>query len=385
MIIERRAQGAYLKDIAAELGVHPKTVSRALKRGGEPPARRSGVRPSKLDPYKDQVDQLLAEGIWNASVIYRRICHQGYEGGYTILRSYIQPKRQKRTKAVVRFETPPGDQLQHDWGVVRIRIDGERQTINLAVNQLGYSRGLHVVAMPSQDSEHTYEALQQSFEYFGGVPASVLVDNQKAAVIHWQDGTPKFNRRFREFGKHHGFVPRACRPRRAQTKGKVERMVRYVKDNALAGDPEFVSINELNVYLRHWCDTVANRRIHSGLKQQTQQRLDYERDLLKPLASVDFDTAYHETRQVSLDAFISYNGCRYSVPGHLAGLSVALRITLDGILQVTANEQVLAEHRLNTDPHRHSIVIDSHHASIWAEFKVAERELSSYERLQEVY
>jgi len=110
--------GVYQKDIAAELGVHPKTVSRALKRG-EAPQRRRRRRGSKLDPYKAKVDQLLSEGVWNAVVILREIQAQGYEGGLTILREYIRPKRPLRKgRATVRFETGPGKQLQSDWGEV---------------------------------------------------------------------------------------------------------------------------------------------------------------------------------------------------------------------------------------------------------------------------
>ena len=111
------------KDIAAELGVHPRTVSRALRRGSAPERSRP-PRPSKLDPYKPTVDRLLAEGVWNAVVILREIQAQGYDGGSTILRDYIQPKRaQRQSKATVRFETPPGRQLQSDWGEI---VDRDR-------------------------------------------------------------------------------------------------------------------------------------------------------------------------------------------------------------------------------------------------------------------
>jgi len=118
-------RGVYLKDIAVELGVHPKTVSRALKRGNAPKGRRKR-RGSKLDPYKAKVDQLLAEGVWNAMVILREIQAEGYSGGITILRDYIAPKRVLRQgKSTVRFETPPGKQLQSDWGEIVVEIAGE--------------------------------------------------------------------------------------------------------------------------------------------------------------------------------------------------------------------------------------------------------------------
>lgn len=115
-----KGRGVYQKDIAEELGVHPKTVRRALKRGG-PPDKRRKKRGSKLDPYKATVDRLLKEGVWNAVVILREIQAEGYTGGYTILREYIQPKRALRSgKATVRFETDIGEQLQSDWGETEI-------------------------------------------------------------------------------------------------------------------------------------------------------------------------------------------------------------------------------------------------------------------------
>jgi transposase len=114
-----RDKGVYLKDIAAELGVHPKTVSRALRRGGPPSRVRPGARESKLEPYKPMIDRLLQEGVWNAVVIYREICDAGYEGEITILRRYIRPKRVLRQgRKTVRFETPAGHQMQSDWGEI---------------------------------------------------------------------------------------------------------------------------------------------------------------------------------------------------------------------------------------------------------------------------
>jgi transposase len=109
-----KKRGVYTKDIAAELGGHPRTVSRALQRGGAPDQTRK-PRGSKLDPYQTQSDQLLAEGVWNAVVILRELQAQGYEGGLTMVRDYIRPKRsQRQDKATVRFEPPPGRQLQTD-------------------------------------------------------------------------------------------------------------------------------------------------------------------------------------------------------------------------------------------------------------------------------
>ena len=208
-----KQRGVYNKDIAAELGVHPKTVSRALKRGSEP-HRASPVRESKLEPYQATVDRLLAEGVWNAVVIYREIQADGYDGKPTILRDYIAPKRALRQgRATVRFETEPGRQLQSDWGEIVTTIAGEEVKVHFQVNELGYSRRFHFWCTDSHDAEHTYEGLIRSLEYFGGVPEEVLVDNQKAAVLEHQGRERvQFNDRFVDLAGHYGFVPKACRP-----------------------------------------------------------------------------------------------------------------------------------------------------------------------------
>ena len=185
MIKSLHERGVHQVDIAAQLGVHRKTVSRALKRGGASKGARP-ARGSNLDPFRAQVDQLLAEGVWNAVVILRetRSEAKGYTGGQTVLRQYVGPKRVLRAnKATVRFETEPGRQLQSDWSVVTTLIAGQAVKAHFSVNTLGYSRRFHFWCTDSEDAEHTYEGLVRSFEYFGGVPHDVLVDNQKAAVL----------------------------------------------------------------------------------------------------------------------------------------------------------------------------------------------------------
>src|SRR5512134_3724465 len=109
MIQGQVAKGVYLKDVAAQLGVHPRTVKRTLARGGPPVGKRSRARRSKLDPFKPAVDRLLGEGVWNAVVILRELQALGYRGKDSILRAYIHPKRPLRaSRATVRFETAPG-------------------------------------------------------------------------------------------------------------------------------------------------------------------------------------------------------------------------------------------------------------------------------------
>lgn len=193
MIKQMRQQGAYIVDIATQIGCSERTVRRYLKYP-EPPARKTRHKMVKLKPFMDYIDMRLAENVWNSEVIFAEIKAMGYTGGRSMLRYYIQPKRKMRpSKRTVRFETQPGYQLQHDWGEVEVEVVGQRCKVNFAVNSLGFSRRFHVFAAPKQDAEHTYESLVRAFRYFGGCVKTVLVDNQKAAVLKNNNGKVVFN------------------------------------------------------------------------------------------------------------------------------------------------------------------------------------------------
>jgi transposase len=381
MVIQALAKrGVYLTDIAAELGVHPKTVSRALKRGG-PPAPAPKPRSSKLDPFKPIVDRLLTEDVWNAVVILREIEAQGYDGGISILRAYITPKRALRpSRATVRFETDPGQQLQSDWGELITTLGGQPTKICFIVNQLAYSRRFHVWATDCLDAEHTYEGLIRSFSYFGGVPQEVLVDNQKAAVVqHTPGGQVLFNERFVDLASQYGFTPRACRPYRARTKGKDERMVGYLKQHFFVRYRAFDSYAHLNQLLEHWLRNEADQRCHGTLKEVVAERFAREAPTLLPLPPQPYDTSYRELRRVSWDSYIEVRGNRYSVPASLVGQMVVVRIGLDDRLRVYQDEQMVAAHQLQSAS-TGWVTVPEHHARLWQDaLAVEQRPLTVYE------
>ena len=317
MIRQEIPKGKFLKDVAIELGVHPRTIRRALDRGGPPHDRPGCPRTSKLDPYRNRVDALLSEGVWNARVILREIEALGYSGGYSILSDYLRPKRGLRPgRATVRFETEPGEQLQNDWGELWVSVGGVRTKVYVSVNKLGYSRRFHVWAALRMDAEHTYEGLIRGFEHLGGVTREVLVDNQKAMVIaHRAGSTVVFHPGFLDLAGHYGFVPKACRPYRARTKGKDERMVRYVKENFFQRYRTFEDLAHLNALLEGWLREEADMRVHGTVKEIVRERYLREAPVLLPLPAVRFDTSYREIR-----------GNRYSVPASLCGQTVSVRI-----------------------------------------------------------
>jgi len=376
------ALGVYQKDIAAHLGVHPKTVRRALQRDRAPAAERQ-KRGSKLDPYKDLVDQLLGQGVWNAMVILRELEAAGYAGGITVVRDYIRPKRTLRaSRATVRFETGPGQQLQSDWGEIRVEIGGEEVKVYFIVNQLAYSRRFHVWCTDSLDAEHTYEGIIRSLEYFGGVPHEVLVDNQKAAVLlHPPGGGVQFNPRFVDLASHYGFRMRACRPHRARTKGKDERMVGYIKHNFFVRYRRFDSWAHLNQLAEQWLATEADLRVHGTVHEVVLERFQREAGSLQPLPRARYDTAYLEMRQVGWDSYIEVRGNRYSVPSTYAGQRVTVRIGLDGQVRVYAEQTLVATHQLQS-PQQGWVTVPEHHVALWKDaLCVEQRPLAVYEEV----
>lgn len=375
-----RKRGVYVKDIAVELGVHPKTVSRALARGGAP-ERKQKRRNSKLDPYKAQIDQLLQAGVWNAVVIYRELQAAGYEGKTTILRDYIAPKRALRAgRATVRFETKPGQQLQSDWGEIETVIGGQRQKVYFEVNQLGYSRRFHFWCTDRMDAEHTYEGLVRSFEYFGGVPQEVLVDNQKVAVVSNNGrGQVRFNERFLDLAGHYGFEAKACRPYRARTKGKDERMVGYIKQHFFVRYREFESWAHLNQVAEQWLKEEADQRRHGTVHEVVAERFEREAPALVALPSSRYDTSYRESRQVSWDSYIEVRGNRYSVPARPSGQTVAVRIGLDDQLRVYEGDNLVAQYRLQP-AEQGWVTVPEHHTPLWQEaLRVEQRPLQVYQ------
>jgi hypothetical protein len=250
------------------------------------------------------------------------------------------------------------------------------------VNTLGYSRRFHFWCSDSQDAEHTYEGLVRSLEYFGGVPEEVLVDNQKSTVLEHRAGQGAvFNARFIDLAGHYGFQPRACRPYRARTKGKDERMVGYIKQHFFVRYRAFDSWAHLNQLAEQWLAQEADQRVHGTVREVVIARFERERPALQPLPARRYDTAYHETRRVGWDGYIEVRGNRYSVPDELVGQVVTVQIGLTGDLRVWAGEQLVARYLLR--PRSAGWVsVPGHHTRLWEEaLRVEPRQLEVYEEV----
>lgn len=209
-----------------------------------------------------------------------------------------------------------------------------------------------------------------------------MVDNQKCAVLEYpSQGKPYFNQRFIDLAGHYGFTPRACRPYRARTKGKDERMVGYIKGNFFMRYRSFESWAHLNQLAEKWLAEEADHRLQGTVKEVVAERFEREKPALKPLPKVRYDTSYYEFRRVAWDGYIDVRGNRYSVPAGLVGQRVAVRIGLDGLLRVYQAETLVATHTLRSAQEGWSTVA-AHHLELWDEaLKVERRPLAVYEEV----
>jgi hypothetical protein len=214
-----------------------------------------------------------------------------------------------------------------------------------------------------------------AFDYFGGIPRVVLHDNLKTAVVdRTADGAIRWNRRYLDFADYYGFSPRACRPYRAQTKGKVESGVKYVRGNFWLG-LHFVDLVDLNRQARAWLDETANLRIHGTTGEVPFHRLPLER--LQSLHAISpFDTSLVAFRRVSKDCLVRYGGNGYSVPASYAGATVTLKVTeTEQLLVLNAHAELVAEHHLVAG-HNQRVMVPVHYSGLVTDSRPPKRALA---------
>lgn len=328
MIRQKAQSGQSPYAIGKEIGISKNTAKKYVAECPKDHGLKGRTRPSKLDPYKPAIDKMIENGIFNCIVIRERLQTVGYDGGITILKDYVQGMRPARNSpAVRRYETPPGKQAQMDWGIAHY-ID-ERGTVHKTpafVMILGSARTKYVEFTKRCDFYSLLRCIVNAFEYFGGVPKIVLTDRMKTVIDGSEAGKPLWNKRFEDFASDMGFLPKVCRPRRPQTKGKVERLVEYVKDNFLPGR-QFRDVDDLNQQAIAWCQKVDSK-IHGTTGQIPLEALQQEPLLALPSKELR-DKYRWETRKVTKDGFVSFDGAKYGIPWQYSGREVRVRVCGD--------------------------------------------------------
>jgi transposase len=322
MILELHRQGLSVAAISRRTGRDPKTVRKYIERGVEAPAYgpRSVGRPNKLAPYLDYLrERVTSFPDLTAVRLTREIREMGYAGGYTAVKRHLATIRPENGPKPyeVRFETAPGVQAQVDFA--RFVVDftdapATRQIVWLFSLVLGHSRYLFARYVLHQDLQTLLRCHMQAFEAIDGVPLEILYDRMKTAVTGEDDqGHVIYNRALIALAQHYRFQPRACRPYRAKTKGKVERPFSYIRQDFFLGR-RFRNLDDLNAQLADWLTTVANVRVHGTTQRIVVEAFTTEQPELQILPEHRFDAVLKLERRVSHDGFVAIGGNFYSVP-----------------------------------------------------------------------
>ena len=341
------AQGWSQRRIARELGIDRATVARYLMAPSKPakapiglaeddqepkaakapigsgedgqeakPAKAPIGSRSRCEPYREIIEAKLDQGL-SAQRIYQDLVEEhGFSGKYPSVRRFVAKLSAAHPLPFRRMEVAPGEEAQIDFGTGAPVIDseGRRRRTHVIRVVLSHSRKGYSEAVFQQTTENLIRCLENAFRHFGGVPKTLVPDNLKAAVIKADRYDPELNPKLVSFCEHYGTVLLPTRPRTPRHKGKVERGVAYVKDNALKGRT-FTSLEQQNAHLLHWEKTTADTRIHGTTHQQVGTVFrQCEQPALQPLPLERFPCFQEGQRIVSRDGHVSVDKSYYSVP-----------------------------------------------------------------------
>jgi transposase len=329
--------------IAAELHLDPKTAARWVEQRTY--AQRQGrKRTSKLDPFKGPIVAMLERYPYTAQQVFQQLKADGYTGGASILRAFVRRVRPLHKPAFLMLDFAPGECGQADWGSFgTITVGSTRRRLSFFVLVLCHSRLMYLEFTLSEAMEQFLSCQRHAFEFFGGVPAKVMIDNLKVGVLHHPvGGQPQFNPRYLDFAAHYGFDPVACQVRKANQKGRVENGVGYVKKNFLAGLqlPPFAGMNPA---ARQWLDTVANVRLHAETRCKPIERFAQEKSLLRPLPALSYDCALVRPVTANSCCRVVLDTNRYTVPYLYASQRLTLKSYPDQLL-IYHQETLIASH-----------------------------------------
>jgi len=375
-----RKQGMSYKDIGLTLDMDWSTAKKLCESQGMPrPKKRE--RSSKLDPFKPLIDAWLdMRPKMQASLITDRLQSLGYDGSYTVVKDYVRErKREMANLAVVRFETVPGYQAQTDFGKLKVQfLSGWSHVIFLVV-MLGFSRLRRTILVPDETRTSLIAGLTDTFYAIGGATYEILLDNLKPVVVHprLKDEEAVLAEEWLRFCATCGIQANPCWPYRAQTKGKVERLISPVK--RFCSSHTFLDTAHLEAEIASW-DHAYNSRIHSTTGQAPYDRFELERPHLLPLPPEPFFYATCEVRKVSRDCFVSFEGNRYSAPAQYAGAEIKVRATPAEVHLLSREGALICAHRRRERGLGIAVMVEEHYRGVPG----AERAFAHLERLQEM-
>ena len=347
-------RGLSWSQIGRELSLNPETVAKYARMATFPHRSRT-KRASKLDPFKATIIRWLEHHPYSATQIFQRLrSEEGYTGGMSILKACVRAVRPVRRPAFLTLAFAPGEAAQVDWGCAgTMEMGTTRRRLSFFVMVLCHSRMAYVEFTCGEAMEHFLECHRNAFEFFGGTPGTILIDNLKTGVLRHPHGEKAlFHPRYLDFAAHYGFEPRACNVRKANEKGRVENFVGYIKKNFLAGLELPPGLAAINTAGRQWLETIANVRLHAETRQPPAERFAaLEKPALRPLPPLPPDTSVTRTVRVTNRCRIVLDTNRYSVPSLYASQQVTLHAFAERLC-LYHTHRLIATHPRSYERHR---------------------------------
>jgi len=327
---EHQREGTPIAELARAFGLDRKTVRRCLRQEAWEPYQRPARTDTLLSAHEAFLRERAPQVDYSARILYQElVARRGYRGSYDTVKLFVRPLREVRLqaeRALVRFETPPGQQSQLDWGLARVSFRSRPVELHLFVLTLGFSRRSFYCGLPNERMAQFLEAHERAFEHFGGHTREHLYDRARTVCYPGEGGKARWNPTFKAFADYWGFEPRLCAPYRAQTKGKVESGVKYAKRNFLPGR-DFIDQRDFDAQLAEWTALVADVRVHGTTHERPLDRFAREKaHLIATAGQPSFRLEVKATRIVADDYLVSYQTNRYSVPFGLIGQQVEVLV-----------------------------------------------------------
>jgi len=302
---------------------------------------------SSVEPYRSLVERLVKEDVETAA-IRERLKERGYRGSYAAVYRFVQHIKPSTPESYTRVERKPGEEAQVDFGYAGYLLDpqtGQKRKAWAFVMLLSWSRHQYVEFVWDQSVATWLLCHVHAFEYFGGVPKRVVIDNLKAAILKACFDDPGVQQSYRACAEHYGFLIAPCRVRTPEHKGKVEQGgVHYVKRNFLGGR-EMSTLTQANCDVLTWCEHTAGERIHGTTKEKPLTRFEQiEKALLKPLSETRYDLAVWKQTTLGRDCHVEFDHAYYSVPHRLNGQPLWVCGGLQQVRIYTAKHELVATH-----------------------------------------
>ncbi len=328
------------------LGIDQKTASRWANRerfSKKVTLRRTCV----IHSFSERIDNLIKEcPEYSAQQIFQMISEEDYKGSYSTVAHYVAKVKSRHKKAYLTLKFEPGECAQVDFASCgSIKLNSTSRKYYAFIMVLCYSKMMYVEFIYNQNQENFLQCHRNAFEYFGGIPKNIMVDNCKVAVLeHNRHGNIKFNPQYLDFAYHYGFNIKACGVRKPNEKGQVEKAVDYLKGNFLRGRGIVSGIAFLNSICRYWLDNLANTRIHKTTRKRPVDMLQQEKNDLGNINVLPYDCSAVKTVRANSQFRVVFDTNKYSVPANFASTVLTVRIYPDKLL-FYHDDSLIAEHR----------------------------------------